>query len=56
MLMGSVPPSGLIKLPFWDVESTLTTHYLLQSINALSFAAGDDLKSGHNPSPDKLET
>jgi hypothetical protein len=51
MLMGSVPPSGLIKLPFWEGESILRTHYLLQSINALSFAIGDDLNPGHSPPP-----
>lgn len=49
MLMGRVPPSGLIKLPFWKGESILRTHSFLQSINALFFATGDDLKPGHSP-------
>jgi hypothetical protein len=48
MLIGSVPPSGLIKVPFWERESTLRTRHLIRSINVLSFAVGDDLKLGHS--------
>lgn len=45
MLMGRVPPSGLIKLPSWEgsqFQRHAQSH--LQSINALSFAVGYDLK------------
>jgi hypothetical protein len=49
MLMGSVPPSGLIKLPSWEgsqFQGQAQSH--LQSINALSFAVAWTSASPNN--------
>lgn len=52
MLMGRVPPSGLIKRLSWEgSQFQRHAHSHLQSINALSFAVGYGLKPGHPLSP-----
>jgi len=55
MLIGSVPPSGLIKLPFWERESTLRTSHLIRSINVLCLTMGDDQKLGHSIPNHKID-